>query len=121
MTDLNDFNNLILEHYRWKGKMEEYLENDGNALTDYDLLKDYHACALGQWIDANSESAISGEEVFQQLVEHHKQFHMLADQIYLLVQQGNKAEIEKEKYYEISDKLFEAMEQIQVLQNNGTT
>ena len=82
------------DHVRWVGKVLEAIRS-GNTSLDTEELKDEHACRLGLWMDALSESALTQSTEFAALQQVHPQVHKLGLRLLQSVREHDRAVIHK--------------------------
>lgn len=97
-------NQYINAHLQWITKLTAAIY--GGQLPDRATAGVDNACALGQWIYGEGQTAHGNTKDFIELRVKHQQFHSAVGQIIDLVQAGKpdeaQAEIKSEKFRQIS-------------------
>lgn len=78
MQDDLDFNKWIQAHREWRQRLTNYVNgNSAEALDETVVCRD-DRCPLGQWIHGNGEKYYGDLDIFQNMRQHHAQFHASA-------------------------------------------
>ncbi len=103
------------DHMEWFRALEHSLKND----LPFTKQRDPHKCEFGQWCEQFRTDDEDLQIILKRFDQPHQRLHYLADELYELVQQGNKEQalivLDKEKRttYTLLLRLFEsAREQI---------
>lgn len=86
---------LLEQAHRWHQEWKDKLLAAVNAkqLIDADTISRDDCCNLGKWIATDGQRYNGNKPAFQDLVLHHREFHMLI---------GAVAEIVNDKQYELA-------------------
>lgn len=89
-----NFKTALEAHQNWKIKLKKYLEDTSEEILDYNYVCLDNQCILGKWIYSNGQYKYGDFEIFKNLIEYHKNFHISAGKIIELVNNNNKIEAE---------------------------
>ena len=86
-----DIQQEITNHLEWIETIASLLSNEKLAEEDFEEMTQHDNCKLGQWL--NSEAALAFKDLpdFQKLIESHAEFHKLAGNMILSLQQDKEA------------------------------
>lgn len=76
-----------VEHRRWVKLVMESVKK--GALAKLRKIKDYHYCQFGRWYYNEGKKRYQHLSEFQQLEQPHKELHKVANEINLMIQEGN--------------------------------
>jgi methyl-accepting chemotaxis protein len=102
----------LISHSLWKLRLQGTIET-GSSVFNIDIVKDDHACQLGQWLNGLSTEEACGSDCIK-IKELHAEFHKVAAEILELALNGNKEEALKkieheEGYVKITKELVRAL------------
>ncbi|MDD4887176.1 MAG: CZB domain-containing protein, partial [Thiomonas sp.] len=87
-----DFYSAIATHQRWKNRLKDVVNGQSTESLDAAEAGRCDACALGIWLEAQTDDARVPPHLLEQLKLEHAQFHKLAADIIRLSDQGRAEE-----------------------------
>lgn len=81
----------INAHMQWKARLQRYLDGSSEEKLDPMIICRDDQCSLGKWIHGPGVDHFHGEEDFNTLRSDHAQFHYIASDVVLKVQQNDHA------------------------------
>ena len=79
----------INAHMQWKARLQRYLDGTSEEKLDPMIICRDDQCSLGKWIHGPGVDHFHGEEEFNTLRSDHAQFHYVASNVVLKVQQND--------------------------------
>jgi hypothetical protein len=83
-----DFEAAIKAHQAWKGRLSSLVAGASTERLDYRIVCRDDQCILGQWIHGDGRRVFGGTALFESVRVTHAQFHQLAGQVVLAVEDG---------------------------------
>jgi hypothetical protein len=105
----------INAHVQWKQRLKAYINGTSTETLDPMVICRDDQCALGKWIHGPALRHFSGSESFQQLRSDHAQFHFIAANVVLKVQNNQHSEATElvgGEYMRLSHKVVNALSQL---------
>lgn len=93
MAGLN-FKTAIDAHMKWKQRLKAVIEGTSTEQLDPDVIGRADQCALGEWITGEANQRYRNNKLFQEVREHHAQFHRSAAAVLRAAQAGAISEAE---------------------------
>ncbi len=108
------FDEQIEQHLYWRNKVESFFTNPAKDNVLPSLISDDHHCQLGYWIHSSESQDYSNLTPFKKIQKVHTEFHQTADKVMVLIMEGemNQAERLKQKFFELSDKIVDCLNQL---------
>jgi aerotaxis receptor len=82
-----DFDKVIAAHQQWRVTLRNAVLK--NKKLDADTLRRDDCCALGKWVHGPGGQRWGKVPVFQELIGHHRQFHLEAGKVADTINQGH--------------------------------
>lgn len=89
IDELN-FRKAVDAHQVWKNRLHNYINGASSEKLDPAVIARPETCVLGKWMTRIGNARYGEEKLYQNLQAAHGQFHFLASQVVLTVQNGNR-------------------------------
>ena len=104
----------IKSHKQWKLMVESLFRGERSFEVNPSILTKDNLCKLGVWIYSNESNELSNQTQFQQLLNDHKKFHILAGSILSLFKENKASEATEklEEFQEVSNSVIKLLEDL---------
>ena len=86
---------IITAHLSWRNKLAKVLDGTSSEKLDVHQIAPDDLCTLGKWLYAHGRDRFGRLAEYKSLLQTHKEFHLMAGQIALEFNNGQKERAEE--------------------------
>lgn len=111
-----DIDSAIAAHRAWSSRLSFYLDGISEDVVTVERVGDFTACVLGRWLYGSGEDYKSFVQ-YHELLEVHKQFHLVAAEVVRLHHLGDDEtanQLLAGEFEDLSHRVVEYLKQLKI-------